>query len=233
MGTLVKIEKSPTRSKEFWERLNNEFHTVYIPAKNSNKFSNENEKHSELSTQYSFRIFNKVCSSYSELKLLAASELDNLEKYRKILIQKTNVFFDKEPLKDNKTLGITSEMVRETADCHLRTKLMPNAAQNRLEKISICELCKCENAFKDYSSVLYANSDDAIKIASAKDINESEDEEKDFDDFNEKQAQYQLQMRATSEIEKLNQLLISFTKNFEGLFLSFMYCTLYNKEIKL
>ena len=188
----------------------------------------ENETNSVPSTQYSFKIFNKVCSSYSELQLLFTSELDNLEKHRKTLIQKTSVFFD--TLFVNSTRpGITSAIVRETADCHLRKKIMPNAAQaeNRAENITKCELCKCEHAFRDYSHFLYANSDDAIKMASTKDINESEDEEKDFDDFNEKQAQYQLQMRATSDTEKLNRLLLSFNKNFEGLF--FSNTCVYNK----
>ena len=221
----MKIEKSPTRSKEFWERLSNEFQIVYIQSRNQflpQTSSNENGTSSSgFSTQYSFKIFSKVCASYAELKQSVVSELDNLVKSRKSLIQKTKVFFDVQQ-RNLKIPGITAAMVRETADCHLRKKIMPNAAQTNEETpIPKCELCKCENAFREYSRHLYANSDDAIRIASSKEKNndEEEDEEKSFDDFNEQQAQYQLQIKSTSDLEKLNRMVLSFAKSFhEGIF---------------
>jgi len=190
---IKKIEISSSLSKEFWERLGSEF-----------QVHNTRTTEDRQINRFTYKIFNKICTSYDDLKLHFVNEFDNLLGQRKILLQKTKLFF-----KDQN--GITAAMVSQAADCHLRKQLYSSTDSATTITVPKCDLCICDKTFREYSNCLYANSDEAIRLASSnrggKTTTFESDDEQDFTE------QYQGHTKTISDFENFNKVLTLFLKN--------------------
>ncbi len=187
LSLIKKIENSSSLSKEFWERLGSEFHVHSIPT----------------SDKFAYKIFNKICSSYDEIKYHLVKEFENLISQRKVLLEKTKLFF-----KDKN--GITTSMVNQAADCHLRKHL--NKRDSTANSMLKCDLCICDQIFREYSDCLYSNSDEAVKLASRR--GKTTDESDDDQEFNEQLNQhYQGQIKTSSDFENFNKSISLFIRN--------------------
>lgn len=228
LHTLIIIENSSQKSKEFWERLGAEFHLQFARSGEQNRLDDDEPFTS--SARFSYQIFNKSCSSYAELKQHIVSELDQMIKQRKNLIQKLSQFMNKSSKKN----AITSELVKQAADCHLREK--DNTDEAVAEKSSKCELCESENAFREYSRFIYSNSEEAMRITSRKEKKNDADSDDEVEDYNEMQRQYQQQINSTSDLEKLNRVVIAYCKSYQDCSLGKKFnedCATLKEEFKL
>ena len=157
----------------------------------------------------SYQICNKIIRSYNELGFLLVDEFDKLVKHRTNLIQELSVFHDKNQTKSETSVGgITSKMVKQAADCHLRP-----GQQGKYPKIK-CNLCKSDKALREYAKHLFEHSEDVITQVSRKNVTEYKRSSEDEDEELEKNDAYayHTQLRTRSDLEKLMRLVNNFIK---------------------
>ncbi len=254
LNVINLIEKSSAKSYELWEKLGDIFPTTFANSSNNfasnfsleinEQISSGNGTNFKSVQNISYQICNKTIRSFGELKYLLINELDNLMMQRENLLVELSEFFEIESsntirhLKTKKHSGITDEMVREAADCHLRNQLLNSnnirkqAARTAANKLK-CSLCKSDKVLKDYAKCLFSNSDDALKLVKKSnqmfdkidpntDNPADEDDENGDTDSNELEN-YQVQLSSRSDLEKLIKLINSIVRKDDSNFFKILF----------
>lgn len=131
---LLSILEASDHSGEFWE------------TKLSRIFNESDTTCDSTSVRKSYMMLGRSVASYGDLKSLFESRYVLLFETREQLVMQI-----KELQRKQQDLVECDKMLQRFVECHVRSRL------------NSCEMCKSEKVFKTYSSLLFTNSEEALK----------------------------------------------------------------------